>query len=36
MLDDASIFRAMRAASKAGGMICMHAENGGAIDVIVK
>jgi dihydropyrimidinase len=36
MLDDASIFRAMRAASKSGGMICMHAENGGAIDVIVK
>ena len=36
MLDDASIFRAMRAASKHGGMICMHAENGGAIDVIVK
>src|SRR5438105_3184039 len=36
MLDDASIFRAMRAASKGGGMICMHAENGGAIDVIVK
>jgi len=36
MLDDATIFRAMRAASKAGGMICMHAENGGAIDVIVK
>jgi dihydropyrimidinase len=36
MLDDASIFRAMRKASKHGGMICMHAENGGAIDVIVK
>jgi len=36
MLDDATIFRAMRAASKSGGMICMHAENGGAIDVIVK
>src|SRR5213082_1206507 len=36
ILDDASIFRAMRAASKSGGMICMHAENGGAIDVIVK
>src|SRR5579859_1407689 len=36
MLDDASIFRAMHAASKHGGMICMHAENGGAIDVIVK
>lgn len=36
MLDDASIFRAMKASSKNGGMICMHAENGGAIDVIVR
>lgn len=36
MLDDASIFRAMTAAADSGGMICMHAENGGAIDVIVK
>jgi dihydropyrimidinase len=36
MLDDASIFKAMSAAAKFGGLICMHAENGGAIDVIVK
>ncbi|MGA7919846.1 MAG: dihydropyrimidinase [Candidatus Acidiferrales bacterium] len=36
MLDDASIFKAMRAAADSGGMICMHAENGGAIDVIVQ
>jgi dihydropyrimidinase len=36
MLDDASIFKAMRTASKNGGIICMHAENGGAIDVIVQ
>jgi dihydropyrimidinase len=36
MLDDATIFKAMRKASKIGGMICMHAENGGAIDVIVQ
>ena len=36
MLDDASIFRAMRAAANSGGMICMHAENGGAIDVLVQ
>jgi len=36
MLDDASIFRAMNAAADFGGMICMHAENGGAIDVIVQ
>ena len=36
MLDDGSIFKAMRAAADTGGMICMHAENGGAIDVIVQ
>jgi dihydropyrimidinase len=36
MLDDATIFKAMRKASQIGGMICMHAENGGAIDVIVQ
>ncbi len=36
MLDDATIFKAMSQAAKYGGLICMHAENGGAIDVIVK
>jgi dihydropyrimidinase len=36
MLDDATIFRAMSQAAKYGGLICMHAENGGVIDVIVK
>ena len=36
MLDDASIFKALRATSKNGAIICMHAENGGAIDVIVQ
>src|SRR3979490_1272405 len=36
MLDDASIFKALRATSKNGGLFCMHAENGGAIDVIVQ
>jgi dihydropyrimidinase len=36
MLDDATIFRAMSAAAGYGGLICMHAENGGAIDVIVQ
>jgi dihydropyrimidinase len=36
MLDDASIFRAMSTAADAGAFICMHAENGGAIDVIVQ
>src|ERR1700690_4173544 len=36
MLDDPSIFKAMRTSAKAGAMVCMHAENGGAIDVIVQ
>src|SRR6187455_1623202 len=36
MLDDASIFRAMRRTGKNGGTICMHAENGGVIDVLVQ
>jgi len=36
MLDDATIFKAMSQAAKHGGLICMHAENGGAIDVIVQ
>src|SRR5579863_7261695 len=36
MLDDATIFKAMLQAAKHGAMICMHAENGGAIDVLVQ
>src|SRR5438105_14411834 len=36
MLDDATIFKAMRQAAEHSGLICMHAENGGAIDVIVQ
>jgi dihydropyrimidinase len=36
MLDDATIFKAMRTAAANGAMICMHAENGGVIDVIVR
>jgi dihydropyrimidinase len=36
MLDDGSIFKALRATAKSGGMVCMHAENGSAIDVIVQ
>ena len=36
MLDDASIFRAFRTTAKNGGLVCMHAENGSAIDVIVQ
>jgi dihydropyrimidinase len=35
MSDDASIFRAMRKAGEAGGLILMHAENGGPINVLV-
>ncbi len=36
MLDDAAIFRAMLRTGQNGGTICMHAENGGVIDVLVK
>ena len=36
MLDDASIFKALRRTSQNGGLVCMHAENGSAIDVIVQ
>jgi dihydropyrimidinase len=36
MLDDASIFRALLKSGENGAMICMHAENGGAIDVLVE
>jgi dihydropyrimidinase len=36
MLDDATIFRALLRTGENGGMICMHAENGGVIDVLVK
>lgn len=36
MLDDASIFKALRRTAKNGGLVCMHAENGSAIDVIVQ
>ncbi|MBV9479248.1 MAG: dihydropyrimidinase [Acidobacteria bacterium] len=36
MLDDATIFKALRATARNGGLVCMHAENGGAIDVIVQ
>src|SRR5437588_11964856 len=35
MLDDASIFKALQTTAKNGGLVCMHAENGSAIDVIV-
>src|SRR5260370_20610672 len=36
MLDDASIFKALRATAKNGGLVCMHAENGGALYLIVQ
>ncbi len=36
MVDDATIFKAMRRTAKNGALICMHAENGGVIDVIVQ
>ncbi|HKD62162.1 MAG TPA: dihydropyrimidinase [Terracidiphilus sp.] len=36
MVDDATIFKAMRRTAKNGALICMHAENGSVIDVIVQ
>jgi len=36
MVDDATIFRALRQTARNGALICMHAENGGVIDVIVQ
>jgi len=36
MVDDASIFKALVRTGENGGLICMHAENGGVIDVLVK
>jgi dihydropyrimidinase len=36
MVDDATIFKAMRQTASNGALVCMHAENGSAIDVIVK
>jgi dihydropyrimidinase len=36
MVDDSTIYKAMRKTAENGGLICMHAENGSAIDVIVK
>jgi dihydropyrimidinase len=36
MLDDGSIFKALQRTANNGAMICMHAENGSAIDVIVQ
>jgi len=36
MVDDATIFRALQQTSRNGALICMHAENGSVIDVIVR
>jgi dihydropyrimidinase len=36
MVDDATIFRALLKTRDNGGLICMHAENGGVIDTLVK
>ena len=36
MVDDATIFRALRRTGENGGLVCMHAENGGVIDELVR
>jgi dihydropyrimidinase len=36
LVDDASIFRAMQRTGENGGLICMHAENGPVIDVLIE
>src|SRR5271155_1212776 len=36
MVDDATIFKALQQTTKNGALICMHAENGSVIDVIVQ
>jgi dihydropyrimidinase len=36
MVDDATIFRAMRQTAQNGALVCMHAENGGVIDLFVQ
>src|SRR5260370_33550777 len=36
MVDDGTIFKALRQTAKNGALVCMHAENGRAIDVIVQ
>lgn len=36
LVDDATIFRAMKHTADTGALVCMHAENGGVIDLIVQ
>src|SRR5438270_11639830 len=35
MVDDATIFKALSRTAKNGALICMHAENGSVIDILV-
>src|SRR5207237_10080055 len=36
MVDDATIFRALKRTGENGALICMHAENGGVLDELVR
>ncbi len=36
MVDDATIFKALRHTAKTGALVCMHAENGNVIDLLVQ
>lgn len=36
MVDDATIFKSLKRTAKNGALICLHAENGGVIDVIIQ
>lgn len=36
MIDDGSIFHAMRVTAAEGGMVCVHAENGSAIQILIQ
>lgn len=36
MVDDATIYRAMKKTGENGALVCMHAENGGVIDLLVQ
>ncbi len=36
MVDDATIYRAMKKTAENGALVCMHAENGGVIDLLVQ
>ncbi len=36
MIDDGSVFHAMRVTAAEGGMVCVHAENGSAIEILIQ